>query len=194
VFSICRSQRAVDGLMIGLSDPRFEVRFHCGRSLAVITTAAADLHVDSARVLDVVKQEATVSRRVWESRRLLDGVERDEIDPFVDELITHRANQSMAHVFTILSLVLPRAPLRVAFHALHTDDTRLRGTALEYLELTLPPAIHQRLAPFLDNTAVARTGRTRDAVLSELLLSQDSVLANLSELRRRTAAPAQVGQ
>src|SRR4029450_2608169 len=34
VFSVCVSQRAADGLLLGLDDLRFEVRFQCGQSLA----------------------------------------------------------------------------------------------------------------------------------------------------------------
>jgi hypothetical protein len=192
VFSTCRSQRAVDGLMLGLGDQRFEVRFQCGRSLAAIAQANPGFQVDRTSAFAVVEREATVSRRVWESRQLLDRVDRDEAEPFVDEVVTDRANQSMAHVFTVLSLVLPREPLRIAFRALHTDDTRLRGTALEYLELILPPEIHERLSPFLDSSGTTSGGgRSRDAVLADLLLSNDSILINLSDLKRRALSAAE---
>jgi hypothetical protein len=40
----------------------------------------------------------------------------------------------LEHVFRLLSLSLPREPLHVAFQALHTENTYLRGTALEYLD------------------------------------------------------------
>src|SRR4029434_9349299 len=36
VFSVCVSQRAASGLMFGLEDPRFDVRFQSARSLASI--------------------------------------------------------------------------------------------------------------------------------------------------------------
>ena len=72
VFTSCRSQRAVDGLMLGLDDSRFEVRLQCGRSLAAITKANPQLRIEIDRALAVVQREATVSRRVWESRQLLD--------------------------------------------------------------------------------------------------------------------------
>ena len=49
-----------------------------------------------------------------------------------------RAGQSLAHVFTLLSLVLPSQPLQIAFRSLHSQNSRLRGTALEYLEGVLP--------------------------------------------------------
>ena len=44
------------------------------------------------------------------------------------------------HVFTLLAVVLPRQPLRIAYRALRSDDRRLRGTALEYLEIHNPDA------------------------------------------------------
>jgi len=189
VFSACPTQRGVDGLMLGLDDPRFEVRFQCGRALAAIINATPGLQVDARRTYDVVQREATVSRHVWQSRPLLDQVEREDGDPFV-EALTHRATQSLAHVFTILSLTLPREPLRIAFRGLHTDDQRLRGTALEYLELILPPSIHERLWPFLaPSTPAAHPRRSHDTVVAELLQSNDSILLNLSDLKRRTEAP-----
>jgi hypothetical protein len=41
-------------------------------------------------------------------------------------------------VFSLLSLVLPREPLQIAFRGLQSSDRQLRGTALEYLEGVLP--------------------------------------------------------
>jgi hypothetical protein len=56
---------------------------------------------------------------------------------------------SLAHVFALLSLVLPREPLQIAFRSLQSEDRFLRGTALEYLEGVLPAPIRQRLWPLL---------------------------------------------
>jgi len=189
VFSVCRSQRAVDGLMLGLDDMRFEVRYQCARSLATITDANADLRIETNHTFNIVQREATVSRHVWDGRQLLDRVERDEREPFGDELIT--TNQSLAHVFTLLSLILPRQPLRIAFRGLHTNDDRLRGTALEYLELILPAHIHERLSPLLDAGRTNGPVRSRETVLAELLVSNDSIVSNLAELKRGASTSAQ---
>ncbi len=189
VFSVCRSQRAVDGLMLGLDDMRFEVRYQCARSLATITDANADLRIETNHTFNIVQREATVSRHVWDGRQLLDRVERDEREPFGDELIT--TNQSLAHVFTLLSLILPRQPLRIAFRGLHTNDERLRGTALEYLELILPAHIHERLSPLLDAGRTNGPVRSRETVLAELLVSNDSIVSNLAELKRGASTSAQ---
>ena len=186
VFSVCVSQRAVDGVLIGLEDLRFEVRFQCGRSLAAILEKNPRLRIDKERIFDVVRREVAVGRPVWESHRLLDTVEADARS-FVDEFLKDRAGQSLAHAFTLLSLVLPTAPLQIAYRGLHTDDPGLRGTALEYLEGVLPPDIRERLWPFLsDRPRNQRDNRARDEILADLLRSNESIMLNLEELRRRT--------
>jgi hypothetical protein len=67
----------------------------------------------------------------------------------------------------------------------------LRGTALEYLEGVLPPDIREHLWPFLgDDPKRPAHGRSRDEILADLLRSNESIVLNLEELRRRTAAEA----
>ena len=185
VFSVCVSQRAADGLMLGLDDQRFEVRFQCGHSLASLLEKNPRVTIDAARVFAVVMREAAVGRPVWESRRLLDELDvKDEVS-FVDEFVRDRAGQSLAHVFTLLSTVLPREPLLISFRSLYTDDQNLQGTALEYLEGVLPSPIRDRLWPFLeDRRPVARSARARE-IISDLLRSHHSIMLNLEELRRR---------
>ncbi len=136
------SQRAADGLLLGLDDQRFEVRFQCGRSLASIKEKNARIRIDAERVYSVVLREVGVGRSIWESHRLLDRVDESDRRTFVDEeFVKGRTSQGLAHVFTLLSLVLPADPVQSAFRGLHTDDENLRGTALEYLDGVLPPAI-----------------------------------------------------
>lgn len=186
VFSVCVSQRAIDGLMLGLEDLRFEVRFQCGRSLASILEKNPRVRIDRERVFDVVRKEVAVGRPVWQSHRLLDNVDDAEQRSFVDEFLKDRAGQSLAHVFTLLALVLPTAPLQIAYRGLHTDDPKLRGTALEYLEGVLPQDISQRLWPFLGRDQPApHDVRARDEILADLLRSNESIMLNLEELRRR---------
>ncbi|HET7038899.1 MAG TPA: hypothetical protein VFH97_03370, partial [Gemmatimonadales bacterium] len=178
------SPRAVDALLGGLEDQRFEVRYRSGRALSRLVQLDPSLQLDAARVRAAVLREAAVDRGVWESQRLLDQAD-DEGWSFVgDELIRDRANRSLEHVFTMLALILPRQPLRVAFRGLHTDDAHLRGTALEYLEAILPEDVRKALWPFLEDRRAARaTPRPTEAVLRELLESHQSIVINLEKLR-----------
>jgi hypothetical protein len=189
VMAVCHSQRAVDSLLLGLDDIRFEVRFQCGRSLAAIIAREPHLRVDPARVFEVVQKEVAVGRPVWEGRHLLDGLDEAESNTFVDDFIRSRASQSLAHVFTILSLVLPAEPLQIALRGLHVEDQNLRGTALEYLESVLPPAIREQLWPFLeDRRPVVRSTRAREEIVADLVRSNHSIMLNLEELKRRADA------
>jgi ATP:ADP antiporter, AAA family len=187
-FSVCVSQRAVDGLLLGLEDLRFEVRFQCGRSLAAVLEKNTRIRIDRERVFDVVRREVAVSRPVWQSHRLLDTVESEDRS-FVDEFLKDRAGQSLGHVFTLLSLVLPTSPLQIAYRGLHTNDPKLRGTALEYLDGVLPQDISGRLAPFIGTAGqTTQDARPREEILADLLRSNESIMLNLEELRRRVDA------
>jgi hypothetical protein len=171
VFSVCVSQRAADGLLAVLDDPRFDVRFQAARSLSSIVTRNEQIAIDPARIYAVVLKEVAVGRPVWEGRRLLDGfVSASPLDEFVRD----RAGQSLAHVFTLLSLVHPREPLQIAFRSLQSDDAYLRGTALEYLEGVLPANIRQPLWPFFVRRR--RTGPSvhQEERVAELLRTSES--------------------
>ncbi len=105
----------------------------------------------------------------------------------MDAALEERANRSLEHVFTVLSLIYPREPLRIAFRGLHTDDPSLRGTALEWLETVLPEGLWKNLRPLLEGDApVSRPKRTREKILDELLLSNDSIQLKLEELRKKS--------
>jgi hypothetical protein len=146
VFSVAVSQRAADGLLLALDDKRFEVRYQAARSLGLIFTRNPRILISRERILDIVVREVALGRPVWESRSQLDKSFKESP---LEEFVRDRAGQSLAHVFTLLSLILPSQPLHIAFRSLHSRDSRLRGTALEYLEGVLPAELRQQLWPFL---------------------------------------------
>jgi hypothetical protein len=172
VLSIGVSQRATDALLLALDDARFDVRFQCARSLSAIRERNPRVHIERDRVLDVVLREVTVGGPVWVSRRLLDGTHNESP---LEEFVRDRAGQSLAHVFRLLSLVLPSQPLQIAYRSLHSENSRLRGTALEYLEGVLPPHIRERLWPFVVSQRVTSPPKPHDEVIADLLRSSSSV-------------------
>ncbi|MCZ6489457.1 MAG: hypothetical protein O7A06_02870, partial [Acidobacteria bacterium] len=186
VLSFTASQRAADGLLLGLADKRFEVRFQCGCALASIRDRNPEIHIDPEPVFEAVQREVTVGKKVWGTHRLLDPEEGLADSPFIDDFLRDRANRSLEHVFTMLSLVLPKEPLQIAFRGLHTTDEHLRGTALEYLESILPPPIRERLWPFLeDRRKKKREARSREEILATLMRSHQSIELNLTEIRKQ---------
>ena len=188
VLSATTTPRVIEGLLAGLEDPRFEVRYQCGRALARIRDADPGRPIPAERALAAVVREVAVDRSVWEGQRLLDRSDEATDSPFVDQFLRDRANRSLEHVFTLLSLTLPKQPLIVAFRGLHTSDEGLRGTALEYLEVVLPEGIRTSLWPFLEEGRRPRHApRPRAEILAELMQSNASIEANLALLREKQA-------
>lgn len=182
-----------EGLLHALSDRRFEVRFRAGRALHRLRSQIPGLVVDRERVLDAVVNEVAVGRGVWESRQLIDTMDDMGAAPMEAEFLRQQANRSLEHVFTLLALILPPEPLRVAYHGLHTTDRNLRGTALEYLESVLPERVRARLWPFLEPEGRHSQGITQsrhaDQVLHDLLASRESIVLALAEIRKRGSTP-----
>ena len=194
VLSACASQRAADGLFGGLADKRFEVRYQCGVALTAVTEQNPGIRMPPQMVYDAVHREVTGGMKVWETHQLLDHTEDQYGSAFVG-LLRDRASRSLEHVFRLLSLVLPKEPLRVAFRGLHTDDETLRGTALEYLESVLPAGIREPLWPFLeDHRPEKRAGRSHDEILATLLGVHESIELNLAELRKKLEAEGKQGE
>ena len=187
VFSVAVSQRAADGLLLVLDDARFDVRFQAARSLVSILDSNPRVRLESDRVYDAVLAELAVERPVWESRRLLDGFVSESP---LDEFVRDRAGQSLAHVFTLLSLVLPRQPLQIAFRSLNAGDLRLRGTALEYLENVLPTRVKSGLWRFLLPAEPAAGTHEHGQTIATLLQSSASVTVRsiAQDLGRRRIA------
>src|SRR5262249_17772220 len=102
----------------------------------------------------------------------------------VDEVLRERASQNMSHIATLLGLVLPQQSVRLAFRALHTDDAKLRGVALEYLDSVLPKALREELSAQFEAPAPAPVGRgaQADEALANLIDASPSIMMKLEEL------------
>jgi hypothetical protein len=187
VLASCHTREAFDGLFQALNDRRFEVRYRAGRALSGLAAEMTELQVDRDRVLSVVLREMGVERAIWESRQLID-VTDEAASPMESEVLRDRVSRSLEHLFTLLSLILPRETLRLAFHALHTGDPYLRGTALEYLETVLPEPVWGKLAFLVEPSGTPPTQPRRSgAALRELLASRESISIALAEARRKEA-------
>jgi len=185
VLAAAPLQPVIDGLLTGLQDQRFEVRYRCGLALHKLLSEDRALRIDPDAVVAAVLREVTVDRRVWESHRLLDRDEDEEWSPIFDTVLRDRADRGLQHVFTVLALILPKRPLQLAFRGLFASDTQVRGTALEYLETTLPQAVRRALWPFLEDTRkTAPPRRSREEVVQDLLASEATIALDLERFRR----------
>jgi hypothetical protein len=139
------SQRAVDGLLQALSDPRFEVRRQCALTLARLTEREPSLTVSGTAVFAAIVRELQEGVVAWSE----DGESAAAHLGPTETRPQTPAERGLAHVFALLSLVGEREPLRMAHWALGGQDPALRGTALEYLENVLPDDVTRALWPQL---------------------------------------------
>jgi ATP:ADP antiporter, AAA family len=164
------SERVLDGLVRGLEDARFEVRYQCGRAIDRILVRNQNLSVDAARIMSVVERELSVPQQIWQGHRLIDQPDRD--DPAALDDTSDLSQRNLEHVFSLLAAVLPREPLQVALRGISSPKPGLRGLALEYLESVLPAAILSKLWQLVD--ATPRPDRTTpERALEELRASAE---------------------
>lgn len=177
VLAACSTQRAADGLLLGIADERFEVRYECGRALLQLTDDNPDIVVSEARVLDAIRREVESGRELTEqSAARVDEEElQGEQQALVEGLVRDRVDRSLEHMFTILSLILEREPLRMAFTGLHHEDQKYRGTALEYLDTVLPRDVRDIMWPYLGESAPLSTARPASELLADLLTATETL-------------------
>lgn len=175
VLKVVKTQRAAMGLLMGLEDPVFDVRVQVGLALAEMKDAEG-VSLPRDLVFRAAERELADGRASWSSpRTTLDPASRDHEhdeaereEPAVDDL-----QRGLHHVFAVLGLALDREPLMIAFRAARTDDPSLRGTALEYLDVVLPPKIKEHVVPLLGSVprTHAHKARPQTELAAELLRS-----------------------
>lgn len=170
-----RSQdgRAASALLSALEDRHFEIRARAARVLSRRVAKGHRLKIHAEQVQLRILSELRVDDRVWSGRRSY----RDETDsPRVE-------SAALAHVYALLSLILPPEPLEIARRGLRTKDPQLRGTALEYLESSLPDDILRALWPRLeaDRALLEAKPKAPELALQTLMQSVALIDAALAE-------------
>ena len=185
VLAASPSQRAADGLLQGLADKRFEVRFQCAAALNALAGQNPEIQTDPEKVWESMRREISAGKKVWETRQLLDRPE-EHYGPAFAGLLRDRTSRTLEHLFRLLSLVLPKEPLQIAFRGLHTGDENLRGIALEYLESVLPSSIREPLWPYLEDRRPAeRPARSPEEARDTLMRSYESIELDLAALKEK---------
>lgn len=176
------SPQGIQGLVDGLGDTRFEVRYQCAAAMEKIASRRGGVAMDRELVHRRVVAELAVGPLKRRTYRLID----EDRSIRLDSLLADRIDLGLEHVFRLLSFVYEREPLQVALRGLYTSDSEMRGTALEYLESLLPDEIYGPLSPYFEHTAeAARPGLEGSDVRSTLLALNDSIREHLEELVER---------
>jgi hypothetical protein len=150
ILGTVASTRSLDGLVRGLDDSRFEVRYHCSRAIDRILTKNPELAVDRAHMIAIVERELSVTPQIWQGYRLLDLPDVDE--PPETEAPDVVRTRHLEHIFSLLSTIVAREPLDAAVHGVRSTNAGVRGLAIEYLDQVLPARVLGRLRALIAST------------------------------------------
>lgn len=137
------STRSLDGLVSGLDDPRFEVRYHCSHAITRMIARMPALAVDRTRMIALVERELSIPPQRWRGYRLIDRPDVEEAVPARDSAGDH--SHYVEHILQLLSTIVGREPLEAAVRGIHSPHAGIRGLAVEYLDQVLPAAVLERL-------------------------------------------------
>ena len=118
MLKACPTPRAARGLRAALDDPSFDVRAAAAAALAALHERSSVVEISRDEVLERVRREL------------------DSGEP---------VDRQLPQLFALLSLMLERGPLQIAWTAMKAQDRALRGTALEYLSNVLPADVFPRI-------------------------------------------------
>jgi hypothetical protein len=165
VLEASHNPRAISGLLLGMVDQSFNVRYSCARSLARMRGRNRHLKIPRQQVFAAIHQELAASPEEWAARNRalqLDGC--PDAEPAIAQV-----DRGLEHVFTLLALILDPDAVYLAMQATLSDDVNLRGTALEYLENVLPADMYQALLTHLGSSHEGRYGqRSPGDIIREL--------------------------
>lgn len=143
VLRALRGPRVASALTRALSADALEVRYRAALALLEVTRDERAFLPDSKDVFGLALKE----------------LERGPL-----------TREASDHVFALLALGTTRGSLELVRQGLRTDDLKLRGTALEYLESLLPEAVRAPLVQALSERIEPRSAeaRSENQLLDEL--------------------------
>jgi len=153
---------------------------HVLRALRGARVVSALTRALSADVLEVRYRAALALFEVTRDERALLPEAKDVFALALAEVERGPLSQEASdHVFALLALCITRGSLELVRQGLKTEDRKLRGTALEYLESLLPESVRAPLVQALAQRPEARSGQLRSEtqLLDEL---KRSIRADLS--------------
>lgn len=126
VMSDCRTPDVVEALLQAGDDDHISVRIQCARTLFLVRRRHPELAVDGERVMAAIRKEIS------------------------------RGAQDIGLVFTLLALVFPSGPIRVAYRSLRGSSAPARGFAMEYLNGVVPPDLRDKMAAIVGRLSPKR--------------------------------------
>lgn len=154
ILAAVPSERVVSILLGALVDERFEVRRRSAQALYALVRAHGELRPEPSVLFEAAARELSS----WPDP----GTRSKPVD-------RDRMTSELRHVLTLLGLATGFDAVELASRALESNDARLRGTALEYLDNVLPAQLRAQLFERIGAPAgEAHAPRSRTELVEEL--------------------------
>lgn len=176
VLEASHNPRSIDGLLLGMRDTSFNVRYSCARALARMRARSASLKIPRETIYLSIREEFKASMEEWQSR----SMELNLGDEKVEIPGEPHLNRNMEHVFTLLALTLDPDAVHMSMQAAFSKDINLRGTALEYLENVLPADLYLALVQRL---GISEEGKNSSRSLREIMKELKSLVQHAGPRR-----------
>lgn len=152
------SERIQRGLSAALGDPQRSVRARAAAALRRIRERAGALVLTEREVLEAVRRELALGPS----------------SPAEAEQDARPGRDDLQLVFALLALCFEAEAIRACSRAVMDGDTRLRGTALEYLDNILPADLRESLFHRLRAVRSSQQpARSRALIVRELVSGTD---------------------
>ena len=178
-----RGERVQRGLLAALGDEAFAVRARAAQALVRVVEHEGGSALSEAEIWNVVRRELDRSEAGETAVPAASDPPRslkttpDSATPraATPNAVTPSSAPHAPHLiellFALFGVCLEREAVALSLQAILGDDSRLRGTALEYLDNVLPPDVRERVWPFLRAARSERPKRATQAIVQELLTS-----------------------
>jgi hypothetical protein len=173
----CSTARSIQALVEGLFDPELDVRSQCALALLRVVELDPNAALPRELILDAIEAELWREGPLVSASASADSLEDQPGFGAAD--LRERVHQGIEQVMTLLALLLEREPVRLAYHALYSEDAAIRGTALEYLDNVLPDRIRPGVLALVQGPSqVERVGerRNRAALVDELQRARERLI------------------
>ena len=172
VLEATPGERVLLGLSLGFGDPDFDVELECVRS-ALRVVEATEEKPDREDVFEVVERTLAVDPWRWDQRGRRRGQTRDDSVLLEANELAH-IDRNLELIFTALAALFGHELMASTLRAIYFGDPNARGTALEYLQSTLPERIRKPLFARIPGGDTAKVVRGRSTELAETLRGSSS--------------------
>jgi len=116
-------KRALDGLLSGLADDRFEVRNACALAMVEFRRRNHSLEAYQKEILAAVSRELQMDSQEWKGQKPIDREPREGSTPVENQPSESDTEiQNLEYIFTLLGLILDDNSLQNSLRALRSGD------------------------------------------------------------------------